>query len=248
MSDFQVLDKRQGQFLATLLPESTETVISRAHLRWGTAQAYAVGLMDHGFETAVIEDPGCPGEPMVFGENPIQIANLLPHIPDWLCVNVTTKLAPQLAPLLAKKMGYSLRQMADVYHVLTQPPPGKNLAHPAVRLLTAADLPLLLAAPPELRGSDPAHLLQKTAVAAAIINNQIVAIAQNYALTEKYGDIGVFTLPSWRGHGFASAAAALVAQWLQGNDRIPVWSCGEHNQASLQVAKKLGFVENGRRV
>ena len=107
---------------------------------------------------------------------------------------------------------------------------------------------MLLAAPAELRGPNPEHLLHNTAVAGAIINNKLVAIAQNYALTEGYGDIGVFTLPEWRGQGLATIAAAQVARWLQQNGRIPVWSCGEHNQASLRVAQKLSFVENGRRV
>ena len=68
------------QLLAELLPDSPQTVISRAHLRWGTARAYAVGLTGEGFETAVVEDPGCPGEPMIFGDNAAQIAALMPHI------------------------------------------------------------------------------------------------------------------------------------------------------------------------
>jgi GNAT superfamily N-acetyltransferase len=248
VDSFQILDKPQSRLLAEHLPDSPQTVISRAHLLWGTAQAYAVGLTATGFETAVVEDPGCPGEPMIFGENPQQIASLMPTIPNWTCINVAMPLAPQIAPLLAENMGCQIRQMADVYHILTQPPPAKYLHHPTVRLLTLDDLPLLLATPLELRGDDPVHLLQKTAVADAIIDNQIVATAQNYALTETYGDVAVFTLPNWRGHGFATVAAARVAQWLQGNGRIPVWSCGEQNHASLQVAQKLGFVENGRRV
>ncbi len=242
------LDAARCQLLAQLLPDRPQTVISRAHLLWGTARAYAVGLTDDGFETAVIEDPGCPGEPMIFGQDPQQIADLMPQIPNWFCVNVTTELAVELAPLLARKMGGTLRQLGDIYHILTQPPPANLLNHPDVRLLTPNDLPLLQAAPPELRGPNPEHLLYQTAAAGAIINNQLVAIAQNYAMTEGFGDIGVFTLPDWRGHGFASAAAAQVAQWLQANGRLPVWSCGEHNRASLRVAEKLGFVENGRRV
>jgi GNAT superfamily N-acetyltransferase len=145
-------------------------------------------------------------------------------------------------------MGCPIRQQGDVYHTLTKPPPASLLDHPDIRLLTPNDLPLLKAAPPELRGSNPEHLLNKTAAAGATINDQLVAIAQNYALTAGYGDIGVFTLPDWRGRSLATAAAAQVARWLQENGRIPVWSCGEHNLASLRVAEKLGFVENGRRV
>ena len=242
------LTKTECQHLATLLPDNPQTVISRAHLQWATARAYAVGLREDGFETAVVEDPGCPGEPVIFGTNPQQIAELMPHIPDWFCVNVASELADGLAPLLARRMNRSVRQMSDVYLTLNQPPPTSYLTHPNVRLLTLEDLPILQAAPPELHGPDPEHVLHNTAVAGAIVENNLVAIAQNYALTDAYGDIGVHTLPNWRGHGFATAAAALVAQWLQENGRIPVWSCGEDNKASLQVAKKLGFVENGRRV
>lgn len=236
------------RLLASLLPDGPQTVISRAHLLWGTARAYAVGLRDDGFETAVVEDPGCPGEPVIFGQNPQQIAELMPQIPDWFCINVACELADELTPLLARRMNCAVRQMQDVYHMLTQPPPADLLAKPHVHLLTSDDLPMLQNAPPELRGPNPEHLLYQTAAAGAIINNQLVAIAQNYALTAGYGDIGVFTLPDWRGRGFASAAAAQVAQWLQANGRIPVWSCGEQNQASLRVAEKLGFIENGRRV
>lgn len=242
------LSKNDCRRLAQHLPDGPQTVISRAHLLWGTARAYAVGLTDVGFTTAVIEDPGCPGEPMIFGHNARQIAELMPQIPNWFCVNVATDLADELEPLLAAQMGCALRRQGDVYHTLNQPPPTKLLTHTAVRLLTPDDLPLLQAAPPELRGPDPAHLLQKTAAAGAIIQGQLVAIAQNYALTEGFGDIGVFTLPDYQGRGLAASAAALVAAWLWRNGRIPVWSCGEQNQASLRVAHKLGFVENGRRL
>ena len=236
------------RLLASLLPDAPQTVISRAHLLWGTARAYAVGLTDSGFETAVIEDPGCPGEPMIFSHNPQQVADLMPHIPDWFCVNVSLGMAQLLKPLLAARMNKPFKPQGDIYHILTQPPPSNLLNQSAVRLLTPDDALLLYAAPQELRGPNPDHLLNQTAVAGAIIDNRLVAIAQNYALTAGYGDIGVFTLSEWRGRGFAAAAAAQVAQWLQENGRIPVWSCGEHNQASLRVAEKLGFVENGRRV
>ncbi len=244
----QQLQANGCHLLAYHLPDGPQTVISRAHLLWGTARAYAVGLTDAGFETAVIEDPGCPGEPMVFGHDPQQIAELLPHIPDWFCVNVAPELAEALAPLLAARLNCPVRRLDDVYHILTQPPPAELLSNPAVRLLTPNDLPLLLATPAELHGHDPEQLLHSTAVAGAILNHQLVAIAQNYALTEGYGDIGVFTLPDWRGRGLAAAAAGKVAAWLLGNGRIPVWSCGVQNQPSLRVAKKVGFVENGRRV
>lgn len=42
--------------------------------------------------------------------------------------------------------------------------------------------------------------------------------------------------------------AAIVCRWVQDSGRVPVWSCGEDNLASLRVAQKLGFREVSRRV
>jgi predicted GNAT family acetyltransferase len=68
----------------------------------------------------------------------------------------------------------------------------------------------------------------------------IVAIARTSALSERHGDISIATLEAWRNHGFATAAAALVARDLQAAGQISVWSAGAHNTASLRVAEKLG--------
>ena len=46
--------------------------------------------------------------------------------------------------------------------------------------------------------------------------------------------------------GFATAAASIVTRRMQETHRIPVWSSGEDNMASLRVARKLGFQEVSR--
>lgn len=234
----------QAQTLVSTLPDSPQTVISISQLRRRLAQAYIVGdVLD--WETAVIFDPGQPGEPMAFGHNAAQIADLMAALPDWFCVNVLPDVALKLGPLLAAKMGCPVRYYGDIYHIMSTPAPHRP--HPAVRRLTPDDLPLLQAAPDIIRGHDPARMLAKMSAAGAVVNGRIVAIAQNYALSDRYGDVGVATLPDFRGQGLATAAAALVAQELQGNGRIPVWSCGEDNYASLRVAQKLGFEYDSRR-
>jgi GNAT superfamily N-acetyltransferase len=239
------LSPQQCLLLADTLPDTPETVISISQLRRGLARAWVVGEVER-FETAVIEDLGQPGEPLAFGHNPQQIADLLPHIPDWYCVNVSYEMAPVLAPLLEAQMGCPIRLLEDVYHTLTQPAPRFNQPH--VRLLTPADLSLLENAPPELHGSQPRRTLLEMAVAGAIVEGQLVAIAQNYARSDRYGEIGVHTLSEWRKNGYATAATATVARYIQSLGLIPVWSCGESNQASLRVAQKLGFTEVSRRV
>ena len=238
------LSPAQAQMLAGTLPDSPQTVITISQLRRGLAQAYVVGNeMD--WETAVIFDPGQPGEPTAFGRNAAQIAEVMADLPDWFCVNVAADLAPQVGPFLAPKMGCPVRYYGDIYHTLTVPPP--SFSQPAVCRLTAADLPLLQAAPDMIRGHDPARMLAEMCAAGAVVDGRIVAIAQNYALSDRYGDIGVTTLPDFRGQGLAAAAAALVARALQRNGRVPVWSCGEDNYASLRVAEKLGFQYDSRR-
>lgn len=234
----------QRRFLADNLPDNPQTVISISQLRCGLARAYVIGEPDN-FETAIIDDPGQPGELMALGSNPGQIAAILVKLPNWYCVNVQTDLAPQLGPLLAQQMTSPIRYYGDIYHTLTRPAPRPR--HPAVRYLTTADLSRLEAAPHALHGPDPARLLKERKAAAAMVERQIVAIAQNYGLSDQYGDIGVATLADHRNQGLATAAASLIACWLQDHGRIPVWSCGEDNLASLRVAQKLGFKPVSRR-
>lgn len=248
----QPLNPEQARLLAGTLPDSPQTVIAISQLRRGLAQAYVVGeVLDWEMpvlsevEAAVILDTGQPGEPTAFGHNAAQIADLIAALPGWFCVNVASELAPRLGPLLAAKMDRPVHYYGDIYHTMTTPAP--HLPHPAVRRLTPADSLLLQAAPDIIRGPNPARLLAEMFVAGAVVNGRITAIAQNYALSDRYGDVGVATLPDFRRQGLATAAAALVAQELQGNGRVPVWSCGEDNHASRRVAQKLGFTYDSRR-
>ena len=114
---------------------------------------------------------------------------------------------------------------------------------PAVRELTRDDIGLLQAAGVDgagFRGGLSA-LIKDGAVAGAVVEGRIVGTAQTAAITGRYGEIGVATEERWRGRGFATAAASIVARRVQATGRTPVWSCGEDNMASLRVAQKLGF-------
>lgn len=231
--------------LAETLPDTPETVISVSQLRRGLARAWVVGEVEK-WETAVVEDTGQPGEPSIYGHNLAHIVDLLPHIPNWFCVNVSQDLAPQLAPLIKMMMDCPVRLLADVYHTLTQPTPA--IFHPHVRLLTPAYLSLLESAPLELQGTQPRRTLLEMMIAGAVVDGQLVAVAQNYARSDLYGEIGVHTLPGYRQRGYAAAGAAAIARYIQSLGLTPVWSCGEYNEASLRTAYKLGFTEISRRM
>ena len=119
-----------------------------------------------------------------------------------------------------------------------------------VRLLTRDDLTLLQAAQPALRGAgwrSKEELLQEGVVAGAVIDGQLAALAHTSARSDRCADVGVATLPEWRGQGLATAAAALVCARVLADGQTPVWSTATTNVASRRVAAKLGFVEVSRR-
>jgi GNAT superfamily N-acetyltransferase len=189
-----------------------------------------------------------PSEPTGFGKNAAVLWALLQGIDGWDCVNVTSTCAPALGALIQTQTGTPVHYYGDIYHILQQPV--LPFDHPAARQLTLKDLSLLEVAPPDVRGSGfgSTHaLLVEGIVAAAIIENRVVAIAHTSALSQQHADIGVSTLAEWRGHGFASATASIVAHAVQKAGQIPVWSTGESNYASLRVAQKLGFTKVAER-
>jgi hypothetical protein len=247
-SDHFQLDPAECQKLADSLGDTPETVISVHLLKRGLCRAYLAGNLLR-FDGAIIQALDFPDEPMGFGKDAAVLWNLLRVVQGWACVNVTPTCAPALGSLIQAETGTKVRYYGDIYHTLTKPIPFFH--HDAVRQLTLSDLPLLEAAPREVRGSGfgSTHtLLAEGVVAAAIVENHVVAIAHTSARSQHLADIGVSTLAGWRIHGFATAAAAIVAREVQKAGQKPVWSTGEDNYASLRVAQKLGFTRVAQRI
>jgi predicted GNAT family acetyltransferase len=86
-----------------------------------------------------------------------------------------------------------------------------------------------------------------TKVGGAVIAGEVVATALTAARSRRGADIAVCTREEFRNRGLATAAAALVARRVQPAGQTPVWSAGEHNIASLRVARKLHFVQVSKR-
>ncbi len=226
------------------IDETPETVIPIHLLRHGTCKAYAIGDAAS-LGAVVVQADHLPTEPFGLGTKAQGLWELLRDLDDWTCVEVAPAVAPQLGALISAGSGKRVRYYQDVHHILTKPAPAFD--DPAVRQFTIDDLDLLAT-----RGVDGAEfgglsrLLLEGIVAGAVVDGQIVGTAQTSAVTDRYADIGVDTQGAWRRRGFATAAASIVARRVQEKRRIPVWSCGEGNMASLRVAQKLGFEEVSR--
>lgn len=241
------LDATQYDLLAAALGDTPETLHSSHVLRRRTCNAYVAGDVTH-FAGAIVQADALPSEPTGFGSDPEVLWQLLQLTEGWTCLLVDRRSAAPLGQIMEKRLGVAVRYLDDISYTLTQP--AAVFHDMAVRRLSLDDLALLEAAPPELRAglwSNPCEMLFEGIVACAIISDKIVATALATACTDRHADVGVFTQRGFRGRGYATAAASLVAQGIQEGGRIPVWSAGEHNAASLRLAEKLGFREVSRR-
>ena len=241
------LDLQGCLVLADALGDTWEAAISVHRLRTGFCRAYVAGDPAH-FEGAIVQEDFCPVEPMGFGSDPDVLWNLLKSLEGWDCVDVSSECAEALGEIIERETGCKVRYYGDVYHILRRPV--AVFQNEAVRQLTLDGLALLEASPQELRGcgfGTTRRLLEEGFAACAIVTGKIVAIAHTSARTDCYADIGVFTAEQWRGGGFSTVAASIVARCIQEEGLIPTWSAGEDNFASLRVAQKLGFTEVSRR-
>ena len=164
---------------------------------------------------------------MVFWERHFHPLELLSRHTGWgqrrMSPNVPPHLADSLSSHIQQETNLRVRQYGDVYHTLTRQVVG--FAAPRVRQLEIRDVDLLA----DFR-SDPHRLGFKTfedllangVAAGAVVDGRLVSLAQTNAVTPNYGDIGVYTDESWRGRGFATAAASMVASRVQALGLTPV--------------------------
>lgn len=168
---------------------------------------------------------------------------------ERLIFNVDPAYAETLGQQIALKTGISVKYNVEIHQALLEPV--HSYSNEVVRLLTLADVELLAKVPAGVGGNSfqtPQRIITTGPVAAAIVNDGIVSIARTYAHTDLHGGISIITLDEFRRKGYATSAASLVAQQIQTMGKVPVWSCGEENIASLRTAQKLGFVEISRRI
>lgn len=242
--DIRELTKDEMPRLAAALGDSPETVISWDILASGTGRAWLAGEIDHP-RAAVIQANAMPDEPVAFGTDADAIARIAPMVGDgtWTAFLVPTGLARALERPLATAAGtLSITTLEDVYHVLDRPL-APVWRQPTVRLLTRDDA-ALIGGGEAFEAGEHGEMI----AAAAIVDGEIVSLAHTFAWSPKHADIGVSTHEDHRGLGYATSAAALVAEQIVRRGHLPVWSCGAHNEPSMAIARRLGFRETSRKL
>ena len=169
-------------------------------------------------------------------------------VQGWDCFLVNSECADRVAGLVR---AYTRKQIGFIHDLNFQlSSPANRFSNPSVRLLASQDSSLLSAAPPEVAGTGYRGIeefLREAIVVAAIVDGLIVSLAYTTSQSQRYADVGVYTLKPYRRRGFARAAASLVSTRVQARGRTPVWSTGHFNTASLAVARDIGFTEVSRR-
>lgn len=243
------LDPSEYESLFQSLADTPETVIAGHQLRHGLCDAYAEGGSSR--HDAVVLRPLHPSDELAgFGSDVESMGRVLRCLPDWSCVNLDDGIARRLGPILETNLGHPVRYIVDLYYTLDRPVVLGS--HELVRYVTREDLDLLTAASVEIREACLGfgtfeRLLEAGIVAGAVIDGELAAVGSTWAMSARYADLAVVTAGPWRGRGLATACAGLVAAAIQRSNRVPVWSTGEDNVASLRVARKLGFKEGGSR-
>ncbi len=85
------------------------------------------------------------------------------------------------------------------------------------------------------------NFLRNAAGVCLLQAGEIVAEAYASSLGDSVAEIGALTRAAQRGKGYAPIACAYLIEILAGRGFLPSWSCDADHQASIRVAKKLGF-------
>jgi predicted GNAT family acetyltransferase len=56
-------------------------------------------------------------------------------------------------------------------------------------------------------------------------------------------DIGVITLPHYRGQGLGKSVVSEMCKWLIGNQVLPMYRVSQENPPSFSIQRALGFQE-----
>lgn len=80
----------------------------------------------------------------------------------------------------------------------------------------------------------------------AFVGGRLASVAVPFFIGRHYEDVGVVTEAEFRGRGLSPACAGRVAGDVRARGRRVSWSTSPDNEASLRVARKLGFREHRR--
>ncbi len=72
--------------------------------------------------------------------------------------------------------------------------------------------------------------------------NNLACTAYSAFVIDDMLELGIETLPEFRGKGFAQHTCAALIDYCINNDYEPIWACRKSNVGSYKLAQKIGFM------
>ena len=96
---------------------------------------------------------------------------------------------------------------------------------------------------PRFSWRDASEFLEHGAGYCVLHEGRAVSWAFSAAVSRDELDIGIETIPDFRGIGLGTAAAERMIRYCIEQRKRPVWSCDANNAASQKTAERTGFVK-----
>jgi len=130
---------------------------------------------------------------------------------------------------------------AVLVHSLASSLPREAGPHPT-RILDPVEVSSMTHLAEELADELADAVEEEVPIIAALAGSLPVAFCYPSAMTETLWDVAIDTVPSHRRRGFAASAWIHLTRHMADTGRRPVWCAVASNEASLRLARKLGFV------
>lgn len=76
-------------------------------------------------------------------------------------------------------------------------------------------------------------------------DDEPAAICYAAAVADGKAEVDIFTVPEFRGRGYATQAGSAFIEYCATRDIEPLWDCFTNNAGSMRLAERLGFVPSG---
>ena len=151
-------------------------------------------------------------------------------------------------PSLAQEIGRRLsgwRPVAARIHSLSEEEPAPARARPPqnvqIGILPPTEAERLANLPPAL-SAELKDALDGGHVTAAFVDWRPVSFCYPAYETETLWDVSIDTLEPYRRQGLAAACVGFLVDHMRRHSKEPVWGALVENPASLELARRLGFV------
>lgn len=160
------------------------------------------------------------------------------------------RLYTPLVPYFFQNGAYSqLRSERQRFHPggKTSPPLPTGNSASDIRGITAELMPQVAKAFP-LTGyfwPDAEAFLAHSMAQVVYADDEPAAICYAAAVADGKAEVDIFTVPEFRGRGYATQAGSAFIEYCAARDIEPLWDCFTNNAGSMRLAGRLGFVPSG---